>query len=49
MQHEWDKHGTCALAYTPFGLDSQYEYFETALKLHKDSDLYVSPSYFLQI
>lgn len=39
-EHEWDKHGTCALAFTPFGLNSQREYFETVLKLHEDNNLY---------
>jgi len=43
VQHEWDKHGTCALAFTDFGLDSQLEYFETVLELHQENSLYVSP------
>ena len=41
LQHEWKKHGTCALNYTAFGLDSQREYFETTLELHKANDLFV--------
>lgn len=39
-EHEWDKHGTCALAFTDFGLDSQLEYFETVLELHQENSLY---------
>lgn len=39
-KHEWDKHGTCALSYTPFGLHSEHEYFETVLDLHEANNLH---------
>lgn len=34
-QHEWDRHGTCALSV----FSSQHEYFESTLKLHEKYDL----------
>ena len=47
VQHEWDKHGTCALSYTPFGFNSEKEYFETVLQLRSQNDLLVGtdPAY----
>ena len=37
-EHEWTKHGTCALDI----LGSEHKYFKTVLKLHYKYDLAVS-------
>ncbi|XP_011878505.1 PREDICTED: ribonuclease Oy [Vollenhovia emeryi] len=36
-KHEWDKHGTCAVAMKP--LDNEFNYFQTGLKLLKEYNM----------
>ena len=39
-EHEWAKHGTCALSMFP----SEHKYFKTVLRMHHRYDLAVRPA-----
>ena len=38
--HEWSKHGTCAIAYSADGLRSIHDYFAQTISLHSSLNIY---------